>query len=65
MADYYSLGVILFEMATGADPTSVTSRKYFYPRNIDPDLRDVIERVSIDSLELELSKIYRTLVVFM
>ncbi|XP_073488798.1 probable serine/threonine-protein kinase DDB_G0277449 [Aquarana catesbeiana] len=45
MADYYSLGVILFEMATGAEPESVRSRNYFYPGNIDPDLRDVIERL--------------------
>ncbi|XP_077350058.1 protein kinase C delta type-like [Lithobates pipiens] len=45
MADYYSLGVILFQMATGAEPESVGSRNYYYPRNIDPDLRDVIERL--------------------
>lgn len=63
MADYYSLGVILFEMATGAEPESVRSRNYFYPGNIDPDLRDVIERVSIDTLELELSKSFRSLVL--
>ncbi|PIO39400.1 hypothetical protein AB205_0116480, partial [Aquarana catesbeiana] len=48
MVDYYSLGVILFQMATGADARLVKSRNDIYRRNIDPDLRDVIEQLLLN-----------------
>ncbi|XP_040204411.1 protein kinase C theta type-like [Rana temporaria] len=48
MVDYYSLGVILFEMATGADPQSVRYRNQIHRRNIDPDLRDVIDQLLLN-----------------
>ncbi|XP_072286321.1 protein kinase C delta type-like [Pyxicephalus adspersus] len=44
-ADYYSLGVVMFQMATGKDAHLVEQRDSHYPRHMDPHLRDVIEKL--------------------
>lgn len=59
MADYYSLGIIVYVMAVGGHPylsgdesleetiKIVTTVELDYPEDMDTNLRDIIKRVSL------------------
>lgn len=61
MADYYSLGVTVYKMATGKHPFYTDQKSPYglqmamnvkaphYPEDMDTDLRDLIDRVSRQS----------------
>lgn len=58
-ADYFSLGVMIYEMAVRRHPycqpnmtklqvkEAIMEQEYEFPQKMDPDLRDLIKRVSM------------------